>query len=40
MAAGTVHLIIVSESRRQKHLFIGYINQINLLNLQRQEEKQ
>lgn len=31
MAAGTVHLIIVSEGRRQKHLFIGYINQINLV---------
>lgn len=31
MAAGAVHLTIVSESMGQKHLFIDYINQINLV---------
>lgn len=31
VAAGAVHLTIVSESRGQKCLFIGYINQINLV---------
>lgn len=31
MAAGVVHLTIVSESMGHKHLFIDYINQINLV---------
>lgn len=40
MAAGTVHLTIVSESREHKRPFIGYINQINLVKFTKAGRKQ
>lgn len=39
VAAGTVHLTIVSENRGQKSLFIGYINHINLVKFTKADEK-
>lgn len=38
-AAGAVHLTIVSESMRQKHLFIDCINQINLVKFTKHRKK-